>query len=176
MKLTLVVFFSLMFSFSYGQFPQEWEGHYSGTLKSKSVTGASQEYHMELIVSSINDSTWTWTIIYGEDSLRQERRYFLKHEGDNKFDIDEDNSIVLSNNRFNNQFVNVFEVQGNLIHVIYTFEKNKVIFDLTSSSGKYETGNTENEEELNNEGIPIVYGYETGAVQHAELKRIKKKK
>lgn len=67
-------------------------------------------------------------------------------------------------------------MQGSLIHVIYTFEKNKVIFNLTSSYRKYETGNTRDEEELNNEAILIVYGYETGAIQYAELKRIKKKK
>lgn len=107
MKSTLVAFLSLIFSISFGQFPQKWEGHYFGTLKSKSISGASQEYQMELIISSINDSTWTWTIIYGEDSLRQERRYFLKHKGGSNYDIDEGNSIVLSNNLFDNQFISI---------------------------------------------------------------------
>ncbi len=168
-----LLFFSI--TFSYSQNISQWEGHYAGELEVKTLSNQPVSFHMELIFFQLTDSTYTWTIIYGEDSLRQERKYTLKHLEENQYEIDEGNSIVLSSNLINNSFISVFEVQGNLIHCIYTFEKRKLIFDLTSSSNKSETGNIESGTDLNNEEIPLVYTYGTVAKQHAVLKMIKRK-
>jgi len=164
-NITLFLFLVLPF-YGFNQLPKQWEGHYIGELKSENSGGNSANYHMELIVNSLTDSTYNWIIIYGEDSLRQERKYFLIDKGNNQFDIDEDNSILLSCNLIKNQFISVFEVQGNLIHVVYTFKKRKVCFDLTMSSNRSETGNGDEE-------TPLVYSYETSTVQKAILKRVK---
>ena len=174
MKNIILLIITASSLYGIGQIPENWIGHYSGELHTENISGNSNSYHMELIVKPLTDSSYYWTIVYGEDSLRQERKYFLKHEGGNRYVIDEDNSIVLSCNLIKNQFVSVFEVQGNLIHVTYTFKKNKLYFELTSSTSKSATGNTtDSDTSASNSQIPIVYSYSTTAIQKAKLKRIK---
>jgi len=152
------------------QIPASWEGRYQGVLVSTNFQGKEMRYAMSLIVSKIADSSWTWTIIYGEDSLKQEREYLLILNEKGQFAIDEQNSIRLSSHLIDNRFVCVFEVQGNLIHTVYRFEQDTVKFELTSSSGAYETGNTVQE---NNDTIPLVVSYRTVAFQQAELTKVK---
>jgi hypothetical protein len=173
MKCTFL--FSLLFIVLLGnsQVPDSWLGHYKGTLISTNFQGNKTQYAMELIVQPISDSSWTWTIVYGEDSLRQERQYQLILNEKGQFAIDEQNSILLSAHLIGNQFISVFEVQGNLIHTTYRFEKSQVQFKLTSSSGPYETGNTVQE---NNDTIPPVTSYRTVVFQQAELKKVKQTK
>ncbi len=172
MKHLFLIFLAFSLLTGLAQLPTTWFGHYKGTLKVLSVNGNQTDYMMELVVQPINDSTTTWTIVYGEDSTRQERPYFLKRTGENTYIIDEDNGIVLSANKIGSKLISVFEVSGNLIHCSYTFVNGNVQFELTSSNQKFTTGNVNDTTELNKEGIPLVYGYETTAWQHAILNKI----
>lgn len=156
---------------NYAQISEKWEGHYAGDLTIKTQSKTSN-YHMEIIFQQLNDSTYNWTIVYGEDSLRQERKYLLRRMATNQYVVDEQNGIVLSMNLIENSFISVFEVQGNLIHASYTFKKNKIYFELTSSSSKTETGNLGSSKD-NEEDIPLVHSYKTVAYQSAMLKRVK---
>ena len=174
-----IVFLFLLFSFAgYAQLPAQWYGHYKGELSILGLDGNTLLFPMEFILSNIDDSTANWVIIYGEDSLRQEREYRIIQTKKNRFMIDEQNGIILSCNRFNNQMVSIFEVQGSLIHAVYTFEKKKMRFDLTASTNRLETGRVSqlSADSTNNEAIPLVYTYATTSHQWAELKRIKNKK
>lgn len=156
--------------FSFGQLQEKWLGHYVGELSIYSISGTHQVYHMELLFNQLTTDTYEWTIVYGEDSLRQERKYILISKGDNIFEIDEQNGIVLSCNLIGNKFISTFEVANNLIHVTYTFTKNQLIFDLSSSTSKFETGaiNTTDSSE-----VPVVISYQTTTLQNALLKRQK---
>jgi len=156
--------------FSFGQLQEKWFGHYVGELSIYSISGTHQVYHMELLFNQLTTDTYEWTIVYGEDSLRQERKYILLNKGDNIFEIDEQNGIVLSSNLIGNKFISTFEVANNLIHVTYTFNKKQLIFDLTSSTSKYETGvlNT-----ADSSAVPLVLSYQTTTFQNAILKRKK---
>ncbi|NOQ70923.1 MAG: hypothetical protein GQ574_02915 [Crocinitomix sp.] len=167
----ILLFFLPLLSF--GQISDKWEGHYSGELTSNSK-GGTNSYHMEIIFKQLNDSTYNWTIVYGQDSLRQERKYLLRKIDTYQYTVDEQNGIVLSTNLIQNTFISVFEVQGNLIHATYTFKKNKIYFKLTSSSARTETGDIKPSED-NDESIPLVYSYASVAYQSAILKRIKSK-
>lgn len=173
MKNTLIILFACSLStLAFGQIPNQWYGHYAGDLEVTNFKGERVNYHMEFELSPVDDSTYNWIIIYGEDSLRQERCYLLRNCGENKYVIDEQNGIVLSCNKFENSFISLFEVQGNLIQAIYTFNKGKLDFRLTSSTNKKETGNVTYEEAE----IPLVYGYETVTDQKATLKKLKRYK
>ncbi len=154
---------------NYGQISKKWEGHYVGKLEIQS-NGPTSHYNMELIFKQLNDTTYNWTIVYGEDSLRQERKYLLRKIDPHHYVVDEQNGIVLSSNLIHNTFISVFEVQGNLIHATYTFKKNRVYFELTSSSARAETGNI-NPSSDNEETIPLVYSYATVTCQNAVLKK-----
>jgi hypothetical protein len=166
--LILLLLFPLV---NYGQISKNWEGHYKGKLAIQTQSKTSK-YHMEIIFLQLNDSTYNWTIIYGQDSMRQERKYRLKKTGENQYVVDEQNGIVLSMNLMGNSFISVFEVQGNLIHARYTFQKSRVYFELTSSSSRSETGNLKPSKD-SEENIPLVYSYKTMAYQTATLKKVK---
>ena len=74
--------------------------------------------------------------------------------------IEEQNGIVSSTNLIGATFFSVFEVQSSLIQAAYTFKKNKIYFELTSSSTKSETSNVK-PLAADEETIPLVYSYET---------------
>ncbi len=170
MRLFLMIVFLCYALTSFNQIQKKWLGHYAGDLIIENISGPRQVHHMELIYQELSDSSFQWTIIYGEDSLRQERNYMLIKIADNRFKIDENNGIFLSCNLVGNQLMSVFEVENNLIHITYTFNRNKVYFDLTSSSGKYETGRTVVSDYSE---IPLVISFQTTTVQKAILKRQK---
>ncbi len=147
-----------------------WQGHYSGELKSENLQGKTYFYPMELKIEAVDDDTYKWIIIYGKegDSARSERNYLLKRTSKkNNFIIDEQNTILLDINLINNSFYSVFEVQDNLMLVEYRLSENQIDFNLTSSQGKTETGNSTHE----GEEIPLVYSYKTTTRQHAVLKK-----
>lgn len=158
----------------FGQLPQEWQGNYYGTLHVNTVQGDTLSYAMGLEIHNLSDTTVSWVIIYGADSLRDERNYVLKSAGNNQYGIDEMNGIVLSCSLIGNQLISVFEVQGNLIHAIYTCQKGEIHFNLISSANRTDTGNVNDSTNLN--AIPLVYTYQTTTSQMAVLKRTKKKK
>ena len=158
-----LIFLFLNSVFGFAQIQEDWYGHYKGDLISTNAKGDSYTYNMELIFQPLTDSTWDWTIIYGEDSLRQEREYTLILRNGNYF-IDENNGIVLENKLFGNQFSSFFEVEGNYIQAIYLFENNSMEFTLTSSQKGTNTGGGEE--------IPKVHSYTIIAFQTALLKKI----
>ena len=166
----LIVFFIVLMSATanFAQIQKKWLGHYVGELSIYSISGTRTVYHMELIFKELNATSYEWTIIYGEDSLRQERKYILLDKGDNLFEIDEQNGIILSCNLIGNQFVSTFEVANNLIHATYTFGRKDMHFDLTSSTSKYNTGTLNPSDSAVTQ---LVISYQTTTVQKAILKR-----
>ena len=80
------LFFILFISQLNAQDISGWLGHYSGDLKSESINGSTNVYHMELKIEAKNDSIFNWVIIYGEegDNLRSERNYLLKRTSKKK--------------------------------------------------------------------------------------------
>lgn len=153
------------------QIQDNWLGNYKGDLTSINNAGKKMTYAMEIIFAKETDSTWQWTIVYGEGNKRQERPYKLILKPNGMYEIDEQNSIVLSNALIGNRFISVFEVQGNLIHVTYTFKSKKIYFELISSSNMCETGGEVTE---NKDTIPFVNSYVIVAYQHAIFKRVQK--
>ncbi len=153
-----------------GQLPMGWQGNYYGILHVDALGGDSVLYAMGLEIHNATDSTVSWTIVYGEDSVRSERNYILKWAGNNQYHIDEQNGILLSCSLIGNQLISVFEVQGNLIQAVYLWQGDSVYFTLVSSNNRSETGNIDPAQ--NNNEIPLVYTYKTTVSQSATLKRI----
>ena len=167
-KALLILLFGLSI-ISFSQDISDWSGHYVGDLTSLSASGRTMSYHMELKIDQINDSTYNWVIIYGEDSLRQERKYLVKAtEKENHFILDEQNSILLNFTLIENSFFSVFEVDGHLLHVEYRLNEDEIKFILTSSNSKEVTGGTMHE----GEQMPIVTTYLTWTTQLAILKKV----
>jgi len=168
MKDVIKLLFIILPFLGFGQLDKSWEGIYTGVLHSENLKGSKVSYHMELHIKPLNSGTHEWIIVYGEDSLRQERNYQLIHKEGNSFVLDEQNSILIPMSLHNNSLHSVFEVQGNLLHAIYTLKKDTIIFTLISAGKKEESGGEKDE---NNQEIPVVTTYTTSAFQTAELKR-----
>lgn len=167
MKWSILLSFLISCS-AYCQLPGNWLGHYQGQLTAIGLNGKSVEYAMALEIALKNDSTYSFTIIYGEDSLKQERAYLLKSNGPNRFTLDEQNGIILGMAFFKDRLISVFEVQGSWLHVAYIRTKKGIRFELSSSKFMDKTGG----EGPENKELPIVQSYLPLAFQIAELKKI----
>lgn len=145
-------------------------GHFIGELTSVNLQGTETKFHMELKINERSDSSYNFTLVYGKDSLRQERAYQLIPDGKAHFILDEKNGILLDMSLGNGALVSVFLVQDNLLHVSYALSKKGIRFELTSSSTAKLTGGFANDM---GEEIPYVQSYKTIAFQYAFLKRKK---
>lgn len=166
----LVFLLLLLTTSSFAQLSDQWEGKFTGDLIATNLDNKVSDIYMELHIELQLDYTYKWTIMYGEDSTRKEKKYILKPDGNNHFILDEQNGIELHMSHSNNTITSVFEVQGNLLHVKYSLSKKGILYELTSSNEKKTTGGRQDD---NGGEIPEVYSYKTSAFQSAFLKRIK---
>ncbi len=170
MRVLSLLFILILTSQSHAQLSEKWEGKFIGTLFSTNLENTVTDYEMELHIKLNTDYTYNWTIVYGKDSTRQERNYVLKPDGNNHFLLDEQNGIELHMSHSDNSITSVFDVQGNLLHVKYTLSKKGIMYELTSSNAKAETGGGK----IEGQKVQTVYTYKTIAFQSAFLKRSKK--
>lgn len=168
MKKVLVIYSLVLSLISFAQLDKSWEGVYVGDLHSENLKGSHVSYHMELHIKALNETTYEWIIVYGQDSLKQERNYQLIHKEGNSFVLDEQNSILIPMSLHKNSLHSVFEVQGNLLHVVYTLGKEEITFELMSAGKKTTSGG---ETDAQDQPIPIVNSYKPSAFQTAQLKR-----
>lgn len=91
---------------------------------------------MCLTLSPINDSTFSWKIVYGLDTLKGLRNYQLIRKNTTTFIFDELNGIRLDANFFHNKLVSRFSVMNNLLDCIYTFQKDTIDFEVLSGKEK----------------------------------------
>ena len=168
MKNTLFVISTFVSLFGFSQLSEDWMGHYKGELYAYSLKGDTTQYHMEMDIAPKTDSSCHFTIIYGEDSLRQERKYTLIQKSPYSLKLDEHNGIILDMTLIHGTLYSVFEVQENLLHVSYTLTDDGIVFELSSSIKGKETGGTST---AKGEEIPLVQSYFTSVYQFAHLKK-----
>ncbi|UKN00483.1 hypothetical protein K6119_12150 [Paracrocinitomix mangrovi] len=172
MKLISSLFFTVISLMSFAQLPSDWMGHFEGELTSVNLAGKTANFHMELDIELNSDSTYNFTLTYGQDEQQQKRSYLLKKADQNHYTLDEQNGIELDMNFGNNRLVSVFEVQGNFLHVSYIKTKKGFKYELSSSKKAKKTGG---EKDANGNEIPAVQSYNTLSFQYATLKKTKKK-
>ena len=147
-------------------FPEAYFGIYKGDLIITTNSGEMiipMEFHLQA-TDSVNK--YAYTLVYGENETRQERKYFLiaidKSKG--SYIIDEDNDIVLSATNVGNSLFSLFEVNDTILLTSEYFYKDSMDFEITVSMRKnaQESGNTSEE-------IPLVISYPITVVQKAHL-------
>lgn len=168
MKLLSILFCSFIYLGSFAQLSDKWMGNFQGELFATNLAGVETVYRMELDISKIDEVSYNWVITYGSDSTKQERAYQLNFIGMNIYEMDEKNSILIKASYNNNALTSVFEVDENLLHVIYRLDKNGILFELTSSNNKTISGGSKDESGAT---VPAVASYQTVAFQTAFLKR-----
>ena len=173
-KAALVISIVFCMSFLHAQtdslrFPAAWQGEWIGDLIISNGGGELQRLPMILKISPVNDSTYTYTIVYGEDTAENTRPYFLieRDQSIGHYKMDEDNGIILDDFFINNKLYSRFEVMGTLL--LSTLEKrdDHLIYEIIAGPSEpiLITGDTI----INNEEIPPVNNYGVNVQQRAIL-------
>jgi len=150
------------------KFPDDWEGDWKGTLEIFNAEGKQQDVPMELLIHPTDSADrWQWTIVYGVDSIRQERKYELIIVDAEKghYQIDEKNSIIIDAYLINGEFISHFSVMGSSIITRDRIVGDKMAYEIISSRMKtpITTGGEEN--------VPQVDTYPITVTQRAMLSR-----
>ena len=161
--------------YSFGQeeklsFPDSHLGVWGGKLEIFGPQGVLQSLDMELHIKNLEgEGRWTWTIIYKGDIV-DEREYelHLKDSAKAHYVIDEKNSILLDAYFLGNTLMSRFSVNRSLLMINYTFEEEKIIFDVFTGSLDNTTKTGEEIKE-----VEEIRSYTMAGRQQAILRRMK---
>ncbi|MTB52624.1 hypothetical protein [Lewinella sp. W8] len=153
-------------------FPEDFEGKWGGTLEIYRPEGVVQSVPMELHILPVDDTTYTYTIIYGEDKVAGKRDYYIVRgpDGPHHWVCDEKNTILLDGYYLGNIYQSMFTVMGNYIissvehrgdHLVYAIHSGKEA-PIRESGGKEHAG----------EEIPPVNSFLVSGFQRARLELI----
>ena len=178
MKLHLVSFFLLPAFFSFGQndtgaFPRSWEGQWAGQLEIFTTKGRGQQLPMELHILPLSDTSWTWTIIYGEDKEAGRRSYELIAIDTSKgqYLIDEKNTIAIQGYYLGGSFFQWFEVQSSRLLATTKRVADTLYWEIVVGGTK--PVSTTGGQVFENEEIPPVHTFNITNFQRAVLKKKK---
>jgi len=168
----IAIIFTIQFSIAQeknvASFPDAYFGVYTGNLvihSEKGIKNYPMEFHL-LPTDSIG--VYTYTIVYGKEEARQERKYTLKEIDKSKgnYILDENNGILLDCKVIENKMFFLFEVMDSFLTTFVTFNSDHLIFEIvvTNTKTKKTSGGTD-------EDIPEVYSYPISVVQKAVLNK-----
>ena len=173
-NLILLLFFILPVGiFAQGCFPYGWFGTYEGELEIFGVDSVAHRVLMNLDIGPTdNDSTFFWTITYGEGDQKDVRKYQMISMDNSVgyYVLDEKNSIKIETYLKNKVMTSFFSVNGNFIIATYEKVDEGIAFELIAAQMQpaSETGG----EKYEGEDIPKVTAYPVTGRQRALLKKI----
>lgn len=149
--------------------PAHIAGNYRGELTIRTSAGQIQTTAMQLDIDLLDKGDFSWNITYGSGG-EDVRKYILKpaDTATGSYIIDEQNSILLDAWWDGSTLSSIFDVQGSLLLVTYTFQGNSVLFEIIvtqTARGKISGG------ESGSDGIPPVTSYPVNVRQTATLIR-----
>lgn len=171
--------FLLFISFFYqnldaqnNSFPKSWLGEWSGNLEIHNAKGLAQSVPMQLrILPTDSTNRYTFTIIYGVDTITGKRDYELVALDAAKglYAVDEKNTIVMESYMLGGKLYNRFEVMGNLLLATTELVNGNLIYEVIS--GSLEPVSTTGNQQFKGEDVPPVKAFPVNVRQVAVLKR-----
>lgn len=153
-------------------FPASWAGRWVGELHIYNAAGKSESVPMQLhILATDSAQLFTWTLIYGSDTTAGARPYLLRpvDSATGKYQIDEQNGILLDTYLLGGKLYSRFEVLDNLL--LTTLEKTGDQISFETISGEMEPASVTGDTIVKGETIPRVRGYPVVVRQQAVLRR-----
>jgi len=172
----LIILLFLAFSiggFSQGCFPYGWFGTYEGQVEIFGVDSVARRVLMNLDIGPTeNDSTFYWTITYGEGAKKDIRKYQMISMDNSvgHYVMDEKNGIKIESYLKNKVMTSFFAVSGSFIIVTYEKVDDGIAFSVISA--KTEPVSKTGGEKFSDEEIPIVTTYPVTGRQRALLKKM----
>ena len=154
-------------------FPDNYVGTWTGELEIFAPgKGRVQALPMELDVQPLTDSSYTYTIIYGEDREAGTRAYELvvRDAAKGLYYIDERNTIGMEAYLVGDVFVQRFEVMNNLLETATRLRADGTLL-WEIRSGKLDPVSTSGGKDFRGEDIPPVNAYPVANYQRAVLRR-----
>ena len=143
----------------------DWLGTWKGNLIII-TPGKSSSVNMVLTVGKTDTpGKYSWKTTYGEGAAKLEKNYFMigKDIENGKWELDEDNTIIIDFFFGDNAFYSFFETKGILLSSRYELRNGKIIAEVTSSQeGKAIVSGT---------GDSQVISYPVYVIQKGELTR-----
>ncbi len=154
-------------------FPVAWEGTWTGTLQIFFPGVSPREVPMRLEIIPEDSLSWSWTLIYQADHTEDRRPYRLLPVNPEKgrWQIDEQNGIVLGGQVFGPVFVSRFEVGGQLLLARYGLEDDAIRFEILTGGMDFEMTGGLQDGENPLEATPEVKWYNLNVYQKAILQR-----
>lgn len=154
-------------------FPQDFTGKWAGELQIFGPDGVRQTVPMELHILPVTDTSYTYTIIYGEDKVAGKRDYYLMPgpDGPHHWICDENNTILLDGYYLGNVYQCVFTVAGNYLMSSVEHRGDHLLY--TILSGKEVPVRTTGDAQHQGEDIPAVNSYKVAGYQRSVLHRLK---
>ncbi|MEM6379312.1 MAG: hypothetical protein AAF705_13975 [Bacteroidota bacterium] len=153
-------------------FPQSWQGIWKGDLAIYTSAGLAQEVPMQLhILPTDSVHRYTWSIIYGTDTIAGKRDYDLLIVDAEKglYRVDEKNSIQLESYFIKDKLFSRFEVMDNLLLTTEQLVGDTLIFEIIS--GKLAPVSSTGNEVIEGDTIPPVETFPIRVMQRALLSR-----
>lgn len=151
-------------------FPGDFEGKWGGTLEIFRAEGIVQSVPMELHILPITDTSYTYTIIYGEDKVAGKRDYLIVRgpDGPHHWICDEQNTILLDGYHLGNTYQSVFTVAGNYLIANVEYRDDHLVY--TIQSGKEAPVRTSGAQAHEGEEIPEVKSFKVSGYQRSILR------
>ncbi|MBC6994302.1 hypothetical protein QWY85_09745 [Neolewinella lacunae] len=152
-------------------FPTDFVGNWRGELRIFNASGQVQAVPMELLIQPVNDSTYTYTIIYGTDREAGKRDYYLVRgaDGPHHWICDEKNSLLLDGYYLGGSYRSVFTVQGS--YLLANLEHRGDALEYSIQSGSTTPVRSTGGAPVDGEDIPVVEAFRVGGYQAATLRR-----
>jgi len=151
-------------------FPDDFEGKWGGTLEIFKPEGVVQSIPMELHILPITDTSYTYTIIYGEDKVAGKRDYLIVRgqDGPHHWVCDEQNTILLDGYYLGTVYQSVFTVGG--IYLMSSVEHRGDHLVYAINSGKETPVRTTGAQVHKGEDIPAVKSFKVSGYQRSILR------
>lgn len=154
-------------------FPEDFVGNWAGELDIFNAEGKRMSVPMELLIQPVNDTMYTYTIIYGEEKAAGKRDYYIVPgpDGPHHWVCDERNTILLDGYYLGSVYQSVFTVGGTYLKSDLEHRGDHLIYSIGSGSETpvRTTGNTTYE----GEEIPTVKSFKVAGYQRAVLHKNK---
>ncbi|MEL7531296.1 MAG: hypothetical protein AAFN10_08320 [Bacteroidota bacterium] len=173
MKPILFALLGLSFlSLNAQQFPQDWEGKWTGTVEIWSQNQLTDSFPMSLEIIP-QDSIWTYTLHYMHNKTKEPdiRPYSLVPIADSlgHFAIDEANSIMLDAYYSGGCLYSAFGGMGSELLSRICLEEEHLSYEITSFLS--EAVRVSGDQIIESDTIPEIKSYQVYSIMRAELRR-----
>ena len=160
LKLALLLLITQSAAAQSGNFGKECIGTWKGMMHMYSQGRLRDSIPVILEVTQQNDSVFGWKMEYLSEKMPITKPYRLIYKGNNVYQTDEGEEILLDGYLFDKRLIFVFQVENILLTSAYELRKDELYFEVTSATK--EKSDAE------------VQSYQVGFLQNVLFKRVSK--